>query len=128
MPSEAARKALSLDANNSYARILASWLFSMGNKYEKAITEAKKAIMLNPNNPYAYWTIGGLLILTDRPDEAIGFLKKAIRINSIAHVWFLTMLGWAYRSAKEYEKVFPYKNKDEIKRNVEALREIGLPE
>ncbi len=101
---EAIRKALSLDANNSDAHTLASWIFLMRKEHEKAITEAKNAIMLNPNNDYAYSMLGGALILSDRPGEAIGVLKKAIRLNPIPPAWYLSNLGWAYRVSKQYEK------------------------
>jgi adenylate cyclase len=101
---EAARKALSLDANNSDAHMLASWIFLMRKEHDKAIAEAKNAIMLNPNNADAYSMLGGALILSDRPDEAIGVLKKAIRLNPIPPVWYLFQLGWAYRVSKQYEK------------------------
>jgi adenylate cyclase len=101
---EATRKALSLDSNNSDAHNLASWLFLMRNEHDKAIAEAKNAIMLNLNNADAYVTLGWALILSDRPGEAIGVLKKAIRLNPIPPVWYLSNLGWAYRVSKQYEK------------------------
>jgi adenylate cyclase len=101
---EATRKALSLDANNSDTHALASWLFSMRKEHEKAIAEAKNAIMLNPNNANAYSVLGFALILSDRSVEAIGVLKKAIRLNPIPPVHYLFYLGWAYRLSKQYEK------------------------
>jgi adenylate cyclase len=101
---EATRKALSLDADNSDAHMLASWIFSMKKDYEKAIVEAKNAIMLNPSNADAYSVLGYALILSDRPVEAIGVLKNAIRLNPISPVVYLQNLGWAYRLSKQYEK------------------------
>jgi adenylate cyclase len=101
---EATRKALSLDSNNSDAHILASWIFLMRKEHEKAIAEAKNAIMLNPNNADAYVTFGWALILSDRSVEAIGVLKRAIRLNPIPPVWYLFNLGFAYRVSKKYEK------------------------
>jgi tetratricopeptide (TPR) repeat protein len=101
---EATRKALSLDANNSDAHVLASWIFSMRKEHEKAIAEANNAIMLNPNNDSAYSMLGNALLLSDRSDKAIGVLKKAIRLNPIPPVWYLFQLGWAYRVSKQYEK------------------------
>jgi len=101
---EATRKALSLDANNSDAHSLASYLFTMRKEYEKAAAEAKKAIMLNPNSADAYWSLGLTYILSDRSVEAIGVLKKAIRLNPIPPVDYLHSLGWAYRVSKQYGK------------------------
>jgi adenylate cyclase len=93
-----------LDANNSDAHNLASWIFLFRKEHEKAIAEAKNAIMLNPNNADAYVTLGWALILSDRPSEAIRVIKKAIRLNPIPPVWYLFNLGWAYRVSKQYEK------------------------
>ncbi|MFC1880087.1 tetratricopeptide repeat protein [Thermodesulfobacteriota bacterium] len=100
---EATRKALSLDSNNSDAHILASWLFLMRKEHEKAIVEAKNAIMLNPNNADAHSMLGWALIISDRSVEAIGVLKRAIRLNPIPPVWYLSNLAWAYRVSKQYE-------------------------
>jgi tetratricopeptide (TPR) repeat protein len=101
---EATRKALSLDSNNSDAHILASWIFLMRKEHGKAITEAKNAIMLNHNNADAYAMLGWALILSDRSVEAIGVLKRAIRLNPIPPAMYLSNLGWAYRVSKQYEK------------------------
>ncbi len=101
---EAARKALSLDASNSDAHMLASWIFLTRKELEKAIAEAKNAIMLNPNNADAYVLLGTVLFFSDRPGEAIRVLKKAIRLNPIPPAWYLFNLGWAYRVSKQYEK------------------------
>jgi adenylate cyclase len=101
---EATRKALSLDANNSDAHALASWLFLMRKKHDMAITEAKNAIMLNHNNADAYLMLGWALILSDRSVEAIGVLKRAIRLNPIPPAFYLSNFGWAYRVSKQYEK------------------------
>ncbi|MDB4442588.1 adenylate/guanylate cyclase domain-containing protein [bacterium] len=101
---EAVRKALSLNANNSDAHNLASWIFLMRKEHDKAIAEAKNAIMLNPNNAEAYVSLGWALILSDRPGEAIGIINKAIRLNPIPPAWYLFNLGWAYRVSKQYEK------------------------
>jgi adenylate cyclase len=101
---EAIRKALSLDANNSDAHALAGWIFSMRKEHEKAIAEAKNAIMLNPNNAGAYCGLGFALILSDQPVEAIGALKKAIRLNPIPPAYYFGHLGWAYRISNQYEQ------------------------
>jgi len=100
---EATRKALTLDSNNSDAHNLAGLLFLMRKEHDNAITEAKNAIMLNPNNADAYTTLGWALILSDRSVEAIGVLKKAIRLNPTS-VLSLSHLALAYRNSKQYEK------------------------
>jgi tetratricopeptide (TPR) repeat protein len=101
---EATRKALSLNANNSDAHMVASWLFLNRKEHDKAIAETKNAIMLNPNNADAYATLGRALTRSDRPGEAIGVLKRAIRLNPIPPVSYLLNLGEAYRVSKQYER------------------------
>jgi adenylate cyclase len=101
---EAARKALSLDGNNSDAHLLASYLFAMRKEYEKAISEAKRAITLNPNNSDAYDVLGWILIISDQPIRAIEFSKKAIRLNPIPPAVYFFHLAWAYRDSEQYEK------------------------
>lgn len=101
---EAARKSLSLDSNDSDAHLLASYIFSMRKEYDKAIAEAQKAIMLNPNSADAYAGLGFALIVSDRPEEAIGIMKKAIRLNPIPPVWYISDIAWAYRVSKQYDK------------------------
>jgi len=123
---EAARKALSLDSNNSDAHALASWVFFMRKEHEKAIAEAKNAIMLNHNNADAYFTLGWALILSDRSVEAIGVLKRAIRLNPISPVWYLNNLGWAYRVSKQYEKAIETYKKSLRRQSDFWLAYVGL--
>jgi adenylate cyclase len=101
---EAIRKALSIDSNNSDAHLLASWLYLIRKEHEKAIVEAQNAIMLNPNNADAHAMLGWALLLSGRPGEAIGILNTAIRLNPIPPVEYLFNLGWAYRLSKQYDK------------------------
>jgi adenylate cyclase len=101
---EAARKAVTLDDNNSDAHLLMSHIFLMRKEHEKAITEAKRAIALNPNSADAYEALGVVLSLSDREVEAIGFIKKAIRLNPFPPGYYLNFLGVAYTGAKQYEE------------------------
>ena len=123
---EAARKALSLDENNSDAHMLASWLFLMRKEHEKAIAEAKKAIMLNPNNADAYAMLGWVLGLSDQSVEAIGILKKAIRLNPNHPAFYLSHLGLAYRVSKQYEKAIETFEKCLRRQSDFYLAHIGL--
>ena len=101
---EAARKAVTLDDNNSDVHILISFIFYARNEHEKAIAEAKRAIALNPNSADAYNMLGLALLVSDRPVESIGFLKKAIRLNPFPRSIYLVNLGNAYSAARQYEE------------------------
>jgi len=101
---EAARKAVTLDDNNSDAHILISFIFLVRKEHEKAIAEAKRAIALNPNSSDAYNMLGLALFFSGRPVESIGFLKKAIRLNPFPQSIYLMNLGNAYSAARQYEE------------------------
>jgi adenylate cyclase len=101
---EAARKALTLDDNNSEAHCVLGFIFLTKREHEKAIAEAKRAIALNPNNADAYNMLGLSLHLSDRSVESIGFLKKAIRLNPFPRSIYLVNLGNAYRATEQYEE------------------------
>ena len=101
---EAARKALAFDDNNSDVHILTSYLFLLRGEHENSIKAAKRAIILNPNNSDAYSHLGNVLTYSGRPSEGIPFLKKAIRIDPIPTAMYLFQLGVAYHELKEYKK------------------------
>jgi adenylate cyclase len=101
---EAARKAVTLDDNNSDAHCLMSYIFLARKEHEKAIAEAKRAIALNPNSSEAYNMLGLALFYSGSPVESIGFLKKAIRLNPFPRSIYLFNLGTAYSAARQYEE------------------------
>ncbi len=101
---EAARKAVTLDDNNSDVHCLMSYIFLMRKEHEKAIAEAKRAIALNPNSYEAYNMLGLALFYSGSPVESIGFLKKAIRLNPFPRSIYLFNLGTAYSAARQYEE------------------------
>jgi adenylate cyclase len=101
---EATRKALSFDENNSDVHILTAYLFLIKKEHENSIKAAKRAILLNPNNGDAYSLLGYILCYSGRPNEGIPFIKKAIRIDPIPPVLYLFHLGVAYHESKQYKK------------------------
>ena len=101
---EAARKALSFDENNSDVHILTAYLFLIRKEHENSIKAAKRAIILNPNNSDAYSLLGYILTYSGRPNEGIPFIKKAIRIDPIPPALYLFHLGVAYHESKQYKK------------------------
>jgi TolB-like protein/class 3 adenylate cyclase len=112
---EAARKALSFDENNSDIHILTAYLFLMRRQHENAIQAAKKAILLNPNNADAYLLLGVVLTYSGCPNEGVAFIKKAIRIDPFPPVIYLFQLGVSYQESKQLRKAIEI-YKDIIKR------------
>jgi len=101
---EAVRKALSLDKNNSDAAILASQIYLMRKEHDRAIAEAMRAVSLNPNSAEAYAVLGFTLYLSGRPEEGMEFVKKALRLNPVCHSIYLQFLGHTYRATGQYEE------------------------
>ena len=101
---EATRKALSFDEDNSDVHIVTAYLFLIKKEHENSIKAAKRAILLNPNNGDAYSLLGYILSLSGRPNEGIPFIEKAMRIDPIPTVLYLWHLGVAYHESKQYKK------------------------
>jgi adenylate cyclase len=101
---EAVRKALSLDKNNSDAALLASQIYVMRKEHDRAIAEAMRGVSLNPNSAEAYAILGYTLHLSGRSEEGIEFVKKALRLNPVPHSIYLQFLGHTYRGTRQYEK------------------------
>ena len=123
---EAARKAITLDDNNSDAHCVLCFISLARREHEKAIAEAKRAIALNPNHADAYNILGLSLFFSDRPVESIGFLKKAIRLNPFPRSIYLVNLGNAYCATGQYEEAIESFKKG-IKREPDNIfAHIGL--
>jgi adenylate cyclase len=101
---EATRKALSFDEDNSDVHIVTAYLFLIKKEHENSIKAAKRAILLNPNNGDAYSQLGYILSLSGQPNEGIPFIKKAIRLDPIPTALYLFHLGVAYHESKQYKK------------------------
>jgi len=101
---EATRKALSYNEENSDVNIVSAYLFLLRKDHSNSIKAAKKAVFLNPNNGDAYLLLGVILNYAGRPIEAISYLKKAIRIDPIPPAMYLFNLGISYHESKQYEK------------------------
>ena len=71
---DATRKAISLDENNSDAHLCAGVLFTMKKDHKNGIASLKRSISLNPNNADAYVYLGWALAMYDQPSEGMKYL------------------------------------------------------
>jgi TolB-like protein len=101
---EAVRKALSLDKNNSDAALLASQIYVIKKEHDSAIAAAMRSVSLNPNSAEAYAFLGYTLYLSGRYEEGIEYVKKALRLNPVPHSIYLQFLGHIYRTTGQYEE------------------------
>ena len=100
---DATRKAISLDENNSDAHLCAGVLFTMRKDHKNGIASLKRSISLNPNNADAYAFLGWVLAMLDQPSEGIKYIKKAFLLNPSPPSFYLHNLGICYRMLKQYD-------------------------
>ena len=88
------------------------WAYRVSKQYEKAIETYEICLNRQSYFWFAYIGLASSYQFLGREDEARTAIKEALTINpdySIEH----------------YKRSSPYKNKAELKRNVEALRKAG---
>ena len=73
-------------------------------EYEQAIAFMEKAVALAPNDANRKALLAFALTYAGRPADAALLLKKAIRLNPHYPVWWLAVLGRAYRLERRYDE------------------------
>ena len=144
------RKSVALSPNSSDLLVLLAQTLNYSGQPEEAVELIKNAMRLNPRYP-GWWLyqLGQGYRLSGRIDKAIAALKEAVVRNSNLprpRLW----LALAYsrkgeiekargevakvlrlrpkHSAKFYAQVNPYKDPEDLKRDLDVLRKAGLPE
>jgi TolB-like protein len=100
----------------------AYWYFSdfgrcylLKGHYEKALTEFKKALQRSPKAIVVHWYLAVTYILLDREEEARISAANCLELAPFISVDFIS-------------KIEPYKNQDDLKRIIDAMRKAGFPE
>ena len=123
---DATRKAISLDENNSDAHLCAGVLFTMKKDHKNGIASLKRSISLNPNNADAYVYLGWALAMYDQPSEGIKYIKKAFLLNPSPPSFYLHNLGICYRMLKQYDDAITAFNKSIQIQPDNIVAHIGL--
>ena len=123
---DATRKAISLDENNSDAHLCAGVLFTMKKDHKNGIASLKRSISLNPNNADAYVYLGWALAMYDQPSEGIKYIKKAFLLNPSPPSFYLHHLGICYRMLKQYDDAITAFNKSIQIQPDNIVAHIGL--
>jgi len=123
---DATRKAISLDENNSDAHLCAGVLFTMKKDHKNGIASLKRSISLNPNNADAYVYLGWVLAMYDQPSEGIKYIKKAFLLNPSPPSFYLHNLGICYRMLKQYDDAITAFNKSIQIQPDNIVAHIGL--
>jgi adenylate cyclase len=96
-------QAIEKNANEPFARFVASWTAILEKNLERAKSEADIALSLNPNYSGAFLVLGHIQTLSGRPLEAIPALERATRLDPAFRATHLHFLGMAYLLAGKYE-------------------------
>lgn len=143
-------KAVALDPNGAESKALLGVVLTYAGRPREATTLLERAMRLNPRYPGWYLvTLGRAYRLSGRLDDAIEALlraKQRIPQNDHARVvltaTYLEMGREAEAraeaadilklnpkfSVREFANVIPYKDPEQTRRVLDALRETGLPE
>jgi adenylate cyclase len=98
-----ARKAVTLDDQNTYAYLglgsCETWL----GRHQQAIAHVRRAIKLNRNDADIHAWFANMLVFSGLIDEALEELATAMRLNPHYPEWYLQFLGRAYLVQRRYE-------------------------
>jgi len=143
-------KALALDPNGAEVHNHLGWFLHMAGRYEEAIPLYERAIRLNPYPPsFYYHRLGYAYSAMGRYDEAVDLCKKALErlpgdvgarfALAAVHIWqgreeearaeaAVILRTIPQLSLRLLEAMSLDKDKDEVKRWIEAWRKAGLPD
>lgn len=79
--SDAAHKALHLDANEPWAHVALGYVLAWSKRAGDAIAAYEKALALNPNFAIAHWLLALALCYLGRSEEALAHAEKAARLS-----------------------------------------------
>lgn len=94
--SEMARRAVSLDDEDSFAHVQLGFAYLWTKQHELAIAEGEKAIALDPNFAHARFDLAWFLIYSGRPAEALDMLEEAVRLDPHFPDWIWHVRALAY--------------------------------
>jgi TolB-like protein/tetratricopeptide (TPR) repeat protein len=79
--SEAAHKALQLDADDAWAHVALGYMLAWSRRAGDAVAEYEKALALNPNLAIAHWLLALALCYLARTEEAMAHGDEAARLS-----------------------------------------------
>ena len=145
-----ARKAVELAPSNARELATLAWILCYSGYPEEAIPLLQKAIRLSPYHPAWFTAVLGLAyMMTEDYDQAIAAHAHLLERKSLLQFAYSRLAGInailgngekarEYAAAllrikpnftiQEWAKSLPYKNPDDLERELSALRLAGLPE
>ena len=101
---EMGQRALALEDSVPWSHSILGLVYMWNKQHERAIAEGERAITLDPNFADGFVNLGNILYVAGRPEEAVGMIEKAMRLNPRYPVWYLQILGGAYRDVGRCEE------------------------
>ena len=101
---EFAKRAVTLDADDNYARWILGFIHNSRREYEDAHIHLCKALENNPNDTEARGAYAILLLAIGQPEAAIQQFELMKRQNPFDLSWFPWVRGLAYLSARRYNE------------------------
>jgi adenylate cyclase len=99
-----AQRAVVLNDSLPLAHTMLGVAYLWQKQHEQAIAEGERAITLGPNYADGYAWLGLSCNFAGRPEEAIEMGEKALRLNPHDPVFYLFIVGFAYRLRGRYEE------------------------
>ena len=85
------------------------------NRHEEAVKELKASIARNPRFFGAHRLLAAVYVEMGRMKEARAEAKETLRLNPRISISFT-------------KRLLPFKNRDDLERQIQALRKLGFPE
>jgi adenylate cyclase len=99
------QKALALDGSLPAAHVLLGYVSLWKNRqHELAIAEGERALALDPNCAACYVWLATVHNYLGKPEESIKLVEKALRLDPQNPVNALSILGWSYEVARQYDE------------------------
>lgn len=102
-----AKKALAIDNRLPQAY----WALAYGQthlrQYQQAIVSLEEALKVHPNFADGYAYLALINIYADAPSQGLKMIRKAMQLNPNYPAQYLSVLGQAHYSLKEYEDAVP---------------------
>jgi TolB-like protein/class 3 adenylate cyclase len=100
-----ARKAITLDDQDSFGHCVLGRIYSIQAQFEDAITESRAAIKLNPSFALAYHSLGYALLFSGETEESIPLFEVAEKLSPHDHnVWaFLSIRAIAFSQLRDHD-------------------------
>ena len=94
--SDAAQRAVALNASSSLAHVASGWAALMNKHYVQAEAEVERSLALNPGYADLHAWAAGILNWVGRPAEALKLMEQALHLNPRLPSWNFFFLGHAY--------------------------------